>query len=243
MFNHEHYVALFYMFLNYTRPWNALWRYLTGRGEYPYIIEIKTPTGNVRPVLYSHHDLLTVNEIFCRQDYSAGKNIKVVTDFGSNIGLSALYFLSRNTFSKCFLFEPDQRNILKLTKTLLGYEKRYILFKNAVSNIAGEFEFGIEETGRYGGLDVATGQSIKVTCLAVNDVLQKIFDNENFIDILKIDTEGIEVVTVLDIKSEYLKKIKIIYLEAYPTQLLHPTYFNQYQYGGICQLIAKESTN
>jgi len=44
-------------------------------------------------------------EIFCRLDYLAKTDIKVVVDIGSNIGISALYFLSRNKQAKCYLFE------------------------------------------------------------------------------------------------------------------------------------------
>ena len=189
--------------------------------------------------MYSHHDLLTVNEIFCRQDYPADESIQVVVDLGSNIGISALYFLSRNTFSKCYLYEPDPRNIEKLNKTLSGFEDRYKLFENAVSSSAGEFEFGIEETGRYGGLGVKTKQCIKVTCLEINSVLDDILKTEKAVEILKIDTEGVEVATVTSISKAYLKRVKRIYLEAYPRCQLHADFYNQRQYGSVCQLVTK----
>jgi len=86
----QHYFALLNMYRNYPAFLHNLRRYLTGVGNYPYDIEVKTPTGMIRPTLYSHDDLLTVNEIFCRWDYYADNHISTVVDVGSNIGISAL---------------------------------------------------------------------------------------------------------------------------------------------------------
>jgi len=105
----QHYIALFNMAKNYPDFLNNTIRYLTTTGFYPYDIEIRTPTGIVKPKIYSSHDMLTVNEIFCRLDYKADKNINIVVDLGSNIGISALYFLSRNNESRCYLYEPDKK--------------------------------------------------------------------------------------------------------------------------------------
>ena len=116
----QHYIALVNMYRHYPEPRDNVLRYLTGSGHYPYSIKVKTPAGMNRPTLYSHHDLLTVNEIFCRLDYFASDDIKTIVDLGSNIGISALYFLTRNTASQCYLYEPDPRNVEKLRKNLLG---------------------------------------------------------------------------------------------------------------------------
>jgi hypothetical protein len=89
------------MYRNYPDFTENLKRYLTARGEYPYSIRIKTPTGTIRPTLYTHDDILTVNEIFCREDYAADERVNVAVDVGSNIGISALYFLTRNHTSRC----------------------------------------------------------------------------------------------------------------------------------------------
>src|SRR5262245_33582109 len=103
---------------------NFLIRYLTEKGSYPYRLEVRTPTGNIVVTLYNHHDLLTANEIFCREDYRVPHEIKIVVDIGSNIGLSALYFLTRNRTVRCHLFEPDPRNLEKLRLNLRGFEQR-----------------------------------------------------------------------------------------------------------------------
>ena len=57
---------------------------------------MRTPAGVVAPTLHSSHDMFTVNEVFCREDYACGPGIRTVVDVGSNIGISALYFLTRD---------------------------------------------------------------------------------------------------------------------------------------------------
>jgi FkbM family methyltransferase len=235
----QHYIALINMARNYPEFWQNIFRYLTGSGQYPYKIFIRTPEGIISPTLYSHHDLLTVNEIFCRCDYFANKNDKIIVDFGSNIGISALYFLTRSKESKCYLYEPYERNIVKLRKNLTGFDERYILAEKAVSNEVGKVEFGIEPTGRYGGIGIKTGQIITVDCLDVNNVLAEILEKEQIIDILKIDTEGVEIRTVEAIKHELAKRIRKVYIEAHPERSLQATLFWQKQSGSVCQLIRK----
>lgn len=232
----KHYVALLNMYRNYPAFWENLGRYLSGKGKYPYRIQVRTPTGTINPTIYNYHDLLTVNEVFCRQDYFADSTISVVVDLGSNIGISALYFLTRNSQSRCYLFEPDTRNIKKLKHNLVQFESRYLLRKEAVSDSSGCFRLGIENTGRYGGIGIETGEYIDVDCLGINEVLQEILKKEEIIDILKIDTEGVEVKTVKAIEEIFLKRIRRIYLEANPKEQLHPGTFQQYQHGSICRL-------
>lgn len=235
----QHYIAFWNMFRNYTSPLDCLRRYLLGTGSYPYRVTVRTPTKPVSPLLHTHHDLLTVNEIFCRQDYSADDSLRVVVDIGSNIGISALYFLSRNDASKCYLYEPDQRNIGRLRQNLTGFESRFVLHQVAVSSETGRVRFGIEATGRYGGIGKETGEYIDVECISINDVLHEVLSHEDSIDILKLDTEGAEIDTVRSISSDLLPRIGKIYMEAEPRFDLHPALFNQEQYGSVCRLTNK----
>jgi FkbM family methyltransferase len=232
----QHYVALGNMWRLYPDFWRLLFRYLTGRGTYPYRCEIRTPCGLICPTLYSHHDLLTVNEIFCRQDYLADETIRVVIDIGSNIGISALYFLTRTPASRCYLFEPDPKNVRRLEHNLAGFESRFVLHRVAVSDVSGRSCFGVEATGRYGGLTIETGEYIEVECSAINDILEAILAKEATIDILKIDSEGTEISTVIAIRPEYVSRIHYIYLEARPGVQLHAETHRQHQYGQVCRL-------
>src|SRR5829696_753236 len=108
-------------------PRRALGRYLLGRGRYPWRCPVRTPGGTVAPTLYSVHDMWTLNEVFCREDYRAGPELGAVVDLGSNIGISALYFLTRARSARCWLYEPVPRNAERLRLNLAGLEGRYEL--------------------------------------------------------------------------------------------------------------------
>lgn len=236
VFQPQHYRALFNMWRLYPRFLENLWRYASGEGTYPYDIQVRTPVGTLSIRLYSYHDILTVNEIFCRRDYPAEEDLRFVLDLGSNIGISALYFLSRNQESKCILYEPDRRNVDKLKRNLAGLEHRYTLVEAAVADHAGQLEFGIEPTGRYGGIGVHTGEAIIVDCLHINDVLRDALRVFPRVDVIKIDTEGVEVQTVEAIDVELLKRVRRIFLEAHPKTELRGDLFRNRQYGSVRQL-------
>lgn len=208
------------------RPLDFALRYFLARGAYPATIPIRTPTGVVRPTVWSFHDVQTVNEIFMREDYRAPQGIGVVVDLGSNIGLSALYFISRNPDVRCHLFEPVPRNVDRLRANLTGLEDRYELTVAAVADEAGEVTFGIEETGRYGGIDVETGNDIVVRCLEVNEVLAGVLEGCDRIDVLKVDTEGAEEPTLRAIRPDLLDRIDRIYFESHEPLPMHEDRFD-----------------
>jgi FkbM family methyltransferase len=211
----RHYAALLNMAKTYDHPLEMLTRYLTGSGSYPFTARVKTPTGLLQIPLYSHHDLLTVNEIFCRKDYQAPAPAKRIVDFGSNIGISGLYFLSQDPAARVHLFEPVPSNVERLRRTLRGYEDRYQVHAVAIGTADGEVEFGQEPTGRYGGIGQATTQIIRVPCQHVNTALAEVFLDPFFdqIDVLKIDIEGYEAKVVSAIAPEHLARIRNILAE------------------------------
>jgi FkbM family methyltransferase len=228
--NPAHYRALAGMLRVYPRPLVNLRRYLTRWGEYPYRCLVRTPTGTVAPTLYSRHDMLTINEIFCREDYRPPSNPHVVVDIGSNIGLSALYFLTRSRSTRAYLFEPDPRNIDRLRENLRGYEDRYFLEPVAVSTQSGEATFGIEASGRYGLLSTRPGvghphfppsELIVVQTKELNTILEDVLASERSIDVLKIDTEGIECELVASIRPQLLERIDTIFYETPSPAPLH----------------------
>ncbi len=214
VFNSQNYKVLKNMFARYEDFPEAFRMYVLGKGKYPYKIAVKSPIGTVRPTLFHYQDMLTANEIFCREDYPASGDIKVVVDIGSNIGLSALFFLTRSADTRCYLFEPVPANLVKLEMNLKEYGSRIQINKVAVADKAGTFDFGVEESGRFGGLLVDSGKKIKVECRQVNDILEEILGKEDAIDVLKIDTEGSEVSTIRAIREPFLDKIKRIYFES-----------------------------
>jgi FkbM family methyltransferase len=231
-FQRGHYRAFVNMVRLYPRSLQNLRRFLRAKGDYPYDCAVRTPVGVVEARLHSSHDLSTMNEVFCRLDYRADRDLSVAVDIGSNIGISALYFLTRNRSSRCYLFEPDPRNVTRLKANLAGYEDRYSLDPSAVGPTGGRVEFGIEPTGRYGGIGVQADAHITVDCRAINDVLDEILGREELIEILKIDTEGLEVETVAAIRPDLLERIGTIYFEADQAEPLHP---ERFEHAYACQ--------
>jgi FkbM family methyltransferase len=221
----RNYVALWRSRRVYPHPLDGARRYFLGRGEYPCAFEVRTPAGIVAPTLHHPHDMFTVNEVFCREDYAAGAHLRVAVDLGSNIGISALYFLTRHPAARVWCYEPVPRNARRLEDNLAAYRDRFALERAAVASAAGRVRFGVEESGRYGGIGRDTGQEIEVECLAINDVLADVLAEVGRIDVLKVDTEGAELATVKAIAPEHLDRIDTIYLEVERPELVHPDRF------------------
>ena len=118
LFKKSFYLAFFNIFIYFKSPLKILIRYVFEVGDYPRNIFVRTPLGLQRMVAFSHHDLITIIECFGKLAYKAPKNCSVVVDFGSNIGISALYFLTRNPSVKVYLFEPVPRNVERLRDNL-----------------------------------------------------------------------------------------------------------------------------
>lgn len=231
----RHYTAARNMLRRYKHPARMFVRYLTGTGTYPCTVQVRTPLSWLELRLYTPHDLLTVNEIFCRDDYYADAADKIIVDFGSNIGISAAYFLTRNPEAVAYLFEPLPSNIAKLRTNLSEFENRYVLEEVAVGPEDGEVQFGWEETGRYGGVNATFGNSLTVMCKNSKKVLQDIVVKHGHIDILKVDIETLEEAVVNDIPVELARNINKIYVEfVFQSNPLAETH-TLAQYGDIAQ--------
>lgn len=241
LFKIRHYKALFNMIRLYPDFWQCFKRYFFGKGTYPYIIKVRTPTGVNQITLFSYDDILTVNEIFCRGDYHASNDIHLVCDVGSNIGISALYFLTRNQKSFVHLYEPLPQNIERLRKNLTTYENRYKLHEYAVGVDNLDVDFYYEETGRYGGIDLkGLKNKITVKCKDINNIIEDLIIKHGNIDILKLDVEGLEIPLIQSIHENQIVKIKTIFAEADSPSYLLNGHFNQRQYGPI--LILENNT-
>jgi len=234
------YVAFFNIFIYFKSPVNVLFRYIFEVGNYPQKFFINTPLGLQGIKAFSHHDLITIIECFGKLDYRASDDVSVVVDFGSNIGISALYFLTRNSNVKVLLYEPVLSNVERLKENLNGFEKRYELSKCAVGVEEGQFDFSCEGTGRYGGLikrgaaqfsELSPDRVILVKVLSANRILNTVLDKYKSIDILKIDVEGYENKILKHLNTEVLCHIKRIYVETEENQDM-PGFLSE-RYGGL----------
>lgn len=232
----RHYVAALNMLRLYEHPLDMFRRYLTRGGEYPCAIRVRTPRSVVDLTVYSPDDVLTVNEIFCRNDYRACDCDRVIVDFGSNIGISAAYFLSRNPSAFIYLFEPLPANIPRLRGNLRWFDGRYKLQEVAVNLTDGDVEFGWEDSGRYGGIDnTELGRTMTLPAVNSRVVLQDVIEQHGHIDILKVDIEGLEEAVIDNIPVELARKIRKLYAEAvFETNPLAQTH-SLVQYGGVAQ--------
>ena len=151
LFKKSFYLAFVNIFIYFQSPLKVLVRYVFEVGYYPCQFFIRTPLGLQSATAFSHHDLITFIEWFGKLDYRAPNDISVVVDFGSNIGISALYFLTRNPYIKVYLFEPVPLNVSRLRKNLKGFEKRYKLRELAV---------GIEEGSLMSNVRIQEGMEV-----------------------------------------------------------------------------------
>ena len=111
LFEKSFYLAFINIFIYFKSPLKILIAYVFEVGSYPKNICVRTPLGLQCMTAFSHHDLITIIEYLGKLDYKAPKRFSVVIDFGSNIGISALYFLTRNEGVKVYSFKPAPRNI------------------------------------------------------------------------------------------------------------------------------------
>lgn len=230
----SNYLALARMPRVYERPLPAAAGYFLGSGTYPCSVRVRTPAGPISITLFNSHDAVTVHEIFCRLDYRCPTPPGVVVDLGSNIGISALYFLTRSQATYCELYEPDPRNVPRLLVNLERFDGRFALHEHAVADRQGVLPFVREPTGRYGSLNASlsapsanpaaslltsptgAGQDvINVDVEHVNSVVDRAITRHGAIDLLKVDTEGSELATVKAIDAELLKHIRRIVIESF----------------------------
>ena len=143
----SNYKAIPRFFQVHDRPFRVLIEDAFSSGQYPRTMTIKTPIGRVDVHLYSAADLSTLNLVFCRQDYFLPENTRVVVDIGSNIGLSSLYWLTRNQESRVYSHEPSPVSYDRLVRNLKPFEGRFAARPDAVSNFHGTANLGIEPSG------------------------------------------------------------------------------------------------
>jgi FkbM family methyltransferase len=196
--------------------------YVQQKGSYPQRVRLKTPLGIHSVEVLNSLDMFTVHEIFVWEIYYANKDAKVVVDFGSNIGISQAYFLTRNPQNVVYGFEPVPHLYSQLSKNSAKFEGRAFNSQVAVSSDEGMSDMGIESSGRYGGIGLALESTIQVKTVSAQAEIAKVLAQHEYIDILKIDIEGLEESVINALSDESLARIKTIYVEAGDDVLFFP---------------------
>ena len=215
LFERRHYAAAVNAFTTVATPVDFLIRYISNGGRYPADITVRTPMGPLTLTTWSSDDVQTINEIFLRGDYRVPQDGPVVVDFGSNIGISAAWFLTRLADAMVYCYEPVPSNIARLKQNLARFGDRAQLAETAVGTENGLVQFGCEPTGRYGGVGRDTGQWIEVPCADSNEVLAAIIAKHGRINTLKIDIETLESAVTSRIPPELADRIDHLVVE-YP---------------------------
>jgi FkbM family methyltransferase len=206
----NNFLAFARMFAVHHRPVRILFEEVFSKGLYPRTVTLKTPTGPLNLMLYSPADMSTLNLIFCRRDYFVPPETKVIVDIGSNIGLSSLFWLTRNDISFVYCYEPSPISFQRLTQNLQAYRNRVSISSHAVSNFTGIVKFGLEPSGVYSSLDLVSENSVECEVIHINKILGDVIQKHGAIDVLKIDSEGHEIRTLEAIEPGYWKHIRSI---------------------------------
>ena len=224
-------------------PLRVLVQELFSSGDYPQIRTVRTPTGECPVHLFHPEDLSTLNLVFCRQDYLVPEELNLVVDIGANVGISALFWLTRNRGCHVMAYEPVPTNVEKLKINLAPFQERYTLGQVAVSDVRGKVEFGIEESGKLGGIGLETGRSIQVESVHIMDILDPLLSRHRVIDCLKVDTEGSEESILKGIDSDCWKYIRSLNVEDYfgTTPQVVPDFFSWNRRGSALRFINQKS--
>ena len=235
IFQIENYVAIVKFFNIHKKPFNAIFNEIFSSGKYPRTLYFNSPVGTVKTDLYSANDFSTFNLIFCREDYFYSSKHKIVLDIGSNIGLSAVYWLTRNNKTIVYCYEPSSRNFEKLKKNLEDFKGRFSVYKNAVSSKNFSSYLNLEESGVYNSLNNEKGLDFyeKEQCdvLSINSCIEKIVKKHGKIDIIKIDSEGEEVKTVASIDKKFWNFIYCLNVDGKSVREFVPRIFNYSKVG------------
>jgi FkbM family methyltransferase len=215
--NTQNYLSLIKIFKVCCNPLDILLRYIFIVGSYPHVVSVRTPIGKIKITLYCVDDILTLNEVFCREDYRVSNDIRSVVDMGANIGVSALYFLTCNPTVHCHLYEPVPHNLERLKQNIAPFADRVTLHPVAIGAREGEQQFSIESTGRYSGFSEFNTRknttTIAIPTCHVQQELDRILTEVGHIDVIKVDIEGAEQEVIEAIRADQYEKIGLVLYE------------------------------
>jgi FkbM family methyltransferase len=235
----KNYGAVLRFFRVHARPFRILADEVFSLGTYPRTIVLQTPTGPASVQLFSAADLSTLNLIFCRQDYFVPEDSRVVVDIGSNIGLSALFWLTRNRSAYVYCYEPAPTSYQRLLDNLQPWQGRFVAHRQAVSDFTGVGQLGLEASGVYSSLDRSSPESVPCEVVHINDVLGPVIRQHGQIDVLKVDSEGHELRTVQALAPEYWKHIRCLNIDSDRARSLVPGEFDYSHVGSAGRFVRR----
>ena len=157
---------------------------------------------------------MTVNEIFCWQCYEDRDNSpKVILDLGGNIGLSAKYFLNKNSKNKVYVFEPNKSLDKFFYSQLSEYsDERYFLDQRAIGTEEGKVELINKHHSRYGSIQYDLPNS-NISAISISNAIRECINKFGKCDAIKIDIEGYGFLALNKIDLKFPHKPSIIFME------------------------------
>ena len=172
---------------------------------------------------------------FFRHVKQLGFNPRTVVDVGVAFGTNDIYAAFPQ--SKFYLIEPIEEFAPFITVLQTRYAIEY--FKVAAGAASGRIALNIHpDPCRTSALRRASVEQRTVTVVTLDELLLNKSCESPVL--LKIDTEGAEIRTVKAIEERFLRRIRTIYFETHPDEILHGTFFEQALLpNDVCQLTNK----
>jgi FkbM family methyltransferase len=227
----ETYVGLIRSLRILKHPVRTLLREIFDSSPEPRAVWVRTPIGVLQIHLRSAVDLSTVLGVFCRRDYPPPPGSRVVVDIGANIGIATLFFLSRHRRLFVHAYEPLADNVQAFRRNVDAFSDRCELDEVAVAAESGSVDFGVDPTGKFGGIHVASEKRIRVPSLALNEILERVVSRHGTVDCLKLDVEGSEGKILQSLDPSFWKRIRCIYAENTDSRaFMPPTCLRTFRY-------------
>ena len=190
------------------------------RLEYPSpVIQIQQQCPDGHRVLWiPQNEVFRVRNIFDEHEYSIPpqyipRGPLTIVDIGANIGLFALYMTTVHGACNIYCFEPVPQT-LELLKKNVGDDPRIHVYPYALSNREETARLHLHPTNSgensLKAIKHAPENTIRVPVKDAAGTLHRI--GLNYLDILKIDTEGSEV-EILESLRPYLMYVGILIIE------------------------------
>jgi FkbM family methyltransferase len=193
VYNYHNWASFLRAFLIFVNPLKFVLFII--RRKAPANVRVRTPTGVVNVSLRNFESLKTLFSIFCRRDYLTNVDGQFYfIDIGANIGVAALYFLSRNKGNGVVCYEPDPANLPFLKQNLDVFGARATIEPCGVGVHQGNAVLYRSLDGKYSSLnrsDLAAYPE-QVSLRAFKDILQTQPAGTRPV-VIKLDVEGIEV--------------------------------------------------
>ena len=241
----DNYIAIIRFFKVHKSPLRSIFNEIFSTGKYPKTLNFNSPLGNSKVNLYSYNDFSTFNLIFCRQDYLYGNKQKIILDIGSNIGLSAIFWLTRSKDTVVHCYEPSSENYEKLKKNLKDFNGRFFTFKKAVSSKNFSSYLNLEKSGVYNSISNLNKKlnyykKEKCEVVSINSCIDRIIKQYGKIDLIKIDNEGEELKTVASIDRKFWEYIKCLNVDGESVREYVPRNFSLTKLGSAQRYFKNE---